>query len=187
MAIPIVPLAIVPTCSSADVERASAYKKTCCCEGRWSEPDDLVFYFTRHDGNSDRFSAPELRAATWWQALPFDAMLTVEAYLYGTPKFEPRYQYVACSDRSAGGKLIAGSRLSDYFEGDSRETDAATALAACRAAHPDAKIFQAEDIDDAERLLANPDEGSLLVEERMALARFERAMERTAGGRGTTQ
>jgi len=63
-------------------------------------------------------------------------------------------RYVARSDRSRGGLLIANSRLSDYFEGPNREQDAALACDRLRVTYPDAGVFSAHSVADAEQRLA---------------------------------
>lgn len=53
----------------------------CYINGRWSEPDDIEFWFQWADGTSTTFSASELRADDWWRSLPEPIALSIEAHL----------------------------------------------------------------------------------------------------------
>lgn len=49
--------------------------------GRWSEPDDIEFWFHWTDGTASKFCAEQLRADPWWKALPDQIARSIEAHL----------------------------------------------------------------------------------------------------------
>lgn len=146
-------------------------------QGSWADPDSMTFVLTRTDGSVARFSGAELRSTTWWYSLREDVVQSIDATLFPS-LHEARFRYVARADQFAGGKLIRGSLLSEFFEGEDSSDRAYAECRRLRPEWPDAAVFEAGSIDDAKRLLslsAAEDEGVLLVLERMAAARAKRA------------
>lgn len=170
------PLAALP-CAEADAARAAqlalgGFSVT----GRWSDPAGLVFDFNGTDGAWERFTADELRGSTWWYWLPEKDALSIEAHLFPLPRAEVRVRFVARAT-SRGGRLIRGTRLSGYFEGPEGRDAAYDERDRLRAQWVDAAVFEADDVQQAERLLSldsSDEEGLIIQLERMAAARMKR-------------
>ena len=140
-------------------------------------PDRWGFEFVGTGGHTEHFTAAELKRQTWWYWLPEETALMIEANLFNLRPPERPVRYVARADGRAGGRLIAGTRLSDFFEGDAGRDAAYDERERLRAEYPDAAVFEACSIADAERLLSAADtsaEGVALQHERMAAARAVR-------------
>lgn len=153
----------------------------CRIDGGWADDDERVYCFRDGTGAVMEFSADEMRGDEWWQCLPEAEVLSIEAHLYPMSRADPAVYYVARSDAAAGGLLQPGSLLSGFFEGGNRRAGAGAALDALKAQWPDAAIFMADSVTDAQRLLSASDpagEGVKLIAERMARARAARALAR---------
>lgn len=152
-------------------------------DGRWSDPNDAAFDFTLPDGDSFTYTGAQMKAMDWWLGLPEDIVMSIEATIYPEPDVEPAVRYVARYDRAAGCKLIPGTRLSPFFDGEDRYEQAYAALTEIKGQWPDAGVFGARSVAEAERLLnsINPIESLLMTKERMTAARIERARMAAAG------
>lgn len=146
--------------------------------GRLSNRDDLVFEFFRADGSCARYTAPQMRRMTWWYWLNEKYAKCIEANLFADDYERARpVSYVARADMDAGGLIIRGSRLSNYFEGESGSAQAFAECKKLKSTWPDAGVFSAENVEDAEQTLAAEDPLELSrqrQEARAAKARAER-------------
>lgn len=171
-------LALLP-CAEANAELAETLtiRGVHATQGCWSDPDNMSFRFKRGDGSHVYFTGKEMRAATWWYWLPEQEAISIEAALFPMTRVEPRFRYIARADMAAGGKLIRGSRLSEYFEGEAARDAAYRERERLRTQWPDAALFEADSVEDAERLLspdADDDEGFRAYRERRATERAHR-------------
>lgn len=141
--------------------------------GRLSKPDLLVFEFFRQDGSCIRYTAPEMRRLTWWYWLREDDALQIEANLFEDDLCQRNIHYVARADMNAGGLLIRGSRLTNYFSGEAGEAQAHAECARLRIEWQDAGVFSADSIEEAERILAADD--PLKVSQQSSLTRMASA------------
>jgi hypothetical protein len=118
-----------------------------------------TFSFEQPDGTRDVYTQPELLACQWWHLLDAETVLRVDGFLRHRDRFQGDAPicFFALSDRKNGGKLIAGSRLSGYYEGAEQRQAAHEAYGAFRAQHPNAGLFDADSIEEAERLLRGED------------------------------
>jgi hypothetical protein len=84
-----------------------------------------------------------------------DALSRIEAqrHAWASPAIDPTtlVWYVA---RQANGKLISGSRLSEFFQGEGGNSRASDACGVLRKQHPDAGMFHANSIEGAEHYLS---------------------------------
>lgn len=163
---------------AADVARAAEFQDREPLEvcGRWSDPDRLEFDLARVDGTCERFTGAELKRANWVHFLPPQLALAIELAL-SPARSEVEVRFVARADRSAGGKLIRGSRLSGFFTGEADRDAAYDERDRLRSHWPDAAVFQAASVEAAERLCAASaaeDEGMRIRLEQLSAARGSR-------------
>lgn len=143
---------------------------------RLSNRDDLVFAFFRADGSCAAYTAAQMRDMTWWYWLNEKYAKCIEANLFADD-YEPArlVSFVARADMDAGGLIIRASRLSDYFEGDSASSEAHAECKRLKATWPDAGVFLAESVEEAEQILAAEDPLEISRQKREARAAKARA------------
>lgn len=178
MAKPLFPaLASSPSAESDEALAASFSGGAYNVIGDLSDGDELVFEFIRADGSCERYSGRALKGMTWWYWLPEKHAHSIEATIF----FEERtggVAYVARGDLDAGGRLIRGSRLSAFYEGASID-QVWQKCQELQGSWPDAGVYHADSVQDAERLLAASDPAD--ESSRMRAARADAARARRLG------
>jgi hypothetical protein len=172
----------------ADLQRAEHYHGVAAWVTRHGEGGER-WVFDRVDGGSDSFTRSDLRQSVWWRFCDADDVLCLEYQLRPRGSWSDRFaelpiSFVARSDRFAGGMLAAGSRLSDYFEGEVGYEAASGLCAELRARHPAAAVFQFATIAEAERALQGVDTHAERLEQRKCEIRAEQAAARARLGFG---
>lgn len=178
MADSIIPLDSLARATAADLARSNLYLRPTSWIGRASDPDQIVVY-ERHDGGFDSFSLASLRESPWWRLGVPDDVLRIEYLMRPARSWSESFgdtpvSYVARSDRRAGRQLITGSRLSEYFDGEVGYEAAKAACTALRASWPDADVFVAAHIEEAELMLQGVDVHAAKLERRKHEIRAEK-------------
>ncbi len=145
----------------ADLKRAQLYRGIHAWVTRHGEGGEQ-WIFECIDGGFDSFRRAAMLKSLWWRFCQADDVLSIEASLRPAQSWADRFvdlpiSFVACSDRKAGGKLIPGSRLSAFFEGEAGYEAARTLCAELRAQRSDVGVFQFSSIAVAERALQGID------------------------------
>jgi hypothetical protein len=166
----------------ADLRRAEIYHGPRAWLTRHGEGGEH-WIFERVDGGFDSFGRADLEQSPWWRFFDARDVLQLEAQLSldGKPKdlfVERPISYVARSDRAAGGLLIAGSLLSAFFEGEGGYEAAQAMCGTMRGNWPDARVFLAASVAEAERCLQGVDVHAEKLERRTQEIRAEQALAR---------
>lgn len=144
-----------------DAALAARYVGNVSINGRMaaSLSSEMEFLFDRRDGHTDAYSGDEMKAARWWRLLAPQTVLTIESWLYEDVQVGSDLPvcYVARSDRKAGGRLMPGTRLSPFFQGDDRTEIGQAVCSEVRRTTPDAGLFYSRCVEDAQRSLRGID------------------------------